>query len=42
MVNAKEMTLTSVKVKSDLFDDFHPTELSHQKWATYLKTYLNG
>ena len=27
---------------SDLFDEFHPTELSHQKWATYLKTYLNG
>jgi hypothetical protein len=28
--------------KNDLFDKMHPTELSHQKWANYLKLYFDG
>ncbi len=42
-ITFKEFILTTLKEHKqvDLFDNHHPTELSHQKWAHYLKTYLN-
>ena len=42
-ITFKEFILTTLKEHKqvDLFDNHHPTELSHQKWAQYLKTYLN-
>lgn len=42
-ITFKEFILTTLKEHKqvDLFDNHHPTELSHQKWAHYLKTYLS-
>jgi hypothetical protein len=42
-ITFKEFILTTLNEnkQDDLFDNHHPTELSHQKWATYLKEHLN-
>ena len=32
--------LTSSSTLDSLFDEYHPTELSHNYWATYLQTQL--
>jgi len=41
-ITFKEFILTTLKEHKqvDLFDNHHPTELSHQKWANYLKLHI--